>query len=618
MPIRLPPGYSVEDGKTVRHWSDKRGDHAEVVADGTFEVIKTIQYNDAPDQLFVAVRFTNSNETWHEVVLIPVKQTTGSGKKLLDFVPDWFVLLGTSPTKRLSFVQQTLNLQRAGIEEVIKIQRVGMGYHVSAKGTLFYVLGRQVINQPADEKIETTSPFHLRADQRRAYEPPGQSIAWSRKFCEQGPPQAALFVAALTAYIRPILKATNNLDRLGVYVVGESGTGKSSTAKLLCQLFKEESGATLSSDKSDIFRLMSTYRDMPFLIDDLNDSRIASAMNKKKERLSEILQQLSSTGVLAIRGETFNVGLTTPIVTAERLLNSHSSINRTLIIAYEKPFDADTMTWLQEHRNFYVDFLAGFICWICQHHSRLSKCVQSWNLSNPNVAIKKPDAIVGLPRLMRTFAILKIALELFLLHLREIYAVPQEDETSWRRLLEEGVNQAVFTDTLNQLRRENTEQERFFVDAVLDIFDEDEQQYKAKDKRVAASYEKYVEFNRQARIDGRIPRKLFFLSSDKAFYRFRGDDLVAYLTEKHGGQCRASKKAISAQLNNYGLLRPSGIELSYPVVEDSEHHYYSLRLDMVEEMRENRRKELHAAVDRALVDGGDIDYDMSRFVVKRR
>ena len=273
------------------------------------------------------------------------------------------------------------------------------------------------------------------------------------------------------------MEATGNFDRFGVYVVGETGTGKSSTAKLLCQLFKEESGATLSSDRTDVFRLMSTYRDMPFLIDDLNDSRIASAMSKKKERLSEILQQLSGTGVLAIRGETFNVGLTTPIVTAEILLNSYSSINRTLIIAYEKPFDADTMTWLQLNDNLYVDFLAGFICWICQHHTRLEACVRSWDFSHLGDGIKKPDDFVGFKRLMRTFTILRITLELFLLHLREVYTCPQEDEVFWRRLLEEGLNQAVFSDTLEQLRREGTKQERFYLDAILNIFDGELQAY---------------------------------------------------------------------------------------------------------------------------------------------
>lgn len=610
MTHNLPPGYSVENGKIVRRWTDKKGEHAAIVANGNIEVISVRQNTDNPDELFLTTRFTSSDVVRYEDILIPAKQITGNGKKLLDFVPDWFVLLAPTPAKRLTFLQQVLNFQRIEIKEVVKIQRVGPGYHMTDDGILFYVLGNTVINLPSDVNLETTSPFHLRIDQHNANEPSGQGIVWDRKFCEQGPPQAALFVAALTAFIRPILEATNNFDRFGVYVVGESGTGKSETARLLCSFFKEASGITLSSDKTDIFRQMSLYRDLPFLVDDLNNSNLANSMHKKRERLSEVLQQIASAGILSIRGETFNVGLTTPIVTAESLLKSYSTLNRILIISYEKPFDADTLTWLQQHRDLYTDFLEGFICWLCQRHTRLETCVRSWDFSHLDGGIKNPDAFVGFHRLKRTFTILKITLELLLLHLREVYAIPQEDEKSWRRLLEEGVNQAVFADTLEHLRREGTEQDRFYLDAILNIFDGEKQAYKAKDQLVAKSYKKYVELNKCAKIDWQITKKIFFLSSDGCYYRFRGDDFVEYLKQEYGSQCKPSKKAFSAQLGKYGLLQPYGGELSYPAIEDSDHHYYNLRRNVVEDMQKERHDELIAQVDKlAFGYGGNDDQD---------
>ena len=101
---KLPPGYTIENGITVRHWSDKKGNHTEVVAYGTIGAISVRQYSDNPNEMSLIVRFSNNDGTRCEDVPIPIKQLTGNGKKLLALVPDWFVLLGASPTKRLSFL----------------------------------------------------------------------------------------------------------------------------------------------------------------------------------------------------------------------------------------------------------------------------------------------------------------------------------------------------------------------------------------------------------------------------------------------------------------------------------------------------------------------------------
>lgn len=610
--IRLPPGHFVEDGRIVRRWMDKKGNHEEIVACGTIEVLSVGQYVDNLDEMFVTVRFVSNTAVRFQDVRVPIKQITGDGKRLLDYVPDWFILLGPSPAKRRSFLQQTLAFQRAEIEEVVKVQRVGTGYHTSDNGTLFYVFGDIVLNRPTGLNLEVTPTFHLRNQEG----PLGKGVSWVRRFCEQGPPQAAQLVATLAAYLRPIFEATNSFNRFGVYVLGESGTGKSETAKLLCSLFEETSGATLSSDKADLFLLMSTYRDMPFLVDDLNNSGIASATHKKQERLSEIIQQMSGTGILSIRGEVFDVGRTTPIITAETLLTNPSTINRVLIIRYDKSFNADDMTWLQQNHGLYLDFLKCFIKWVCQNHTWLEACVRSWDFSHLDDGIKNPDAFVGFHRLKRTFTILKITLELLLLHLCKVYSIPPKDEKSWRQLLEEGINQAVFSDTLEHLRKDSKTQDRTFVEAVLDIFDDEQQWHRAKDRLVAASYNQYVRLNKEARIDERVVRKIFFLSDDEKYYRFRGNDLLQYLTNQSDIHLNISKKAISAQLDHFGLLHPYGGELSYPVAEDSDHHYYSLRRSVVEELQKERQEEFFSKVSASAL---DIDAgDVQRLLVRRR
>lgn len=585
MEINLPSGYHIKDGQIVRHWSDKKGEHEELIANGTFEVIAIRQYVGTPNDSLVTVRFMSTAAKRFQDVQIPISEITGNGRNLLKFVPSWFVLLGSTPMKRLTFLQNALNLQRLEVTEITKVLLVETGYHFLNDGRLFYVMGDTILNPPVGVNLEITSHFHL----LNTNGTPGQGVPWVRRFCEQGSPQAAQFVATLTAFIDPLLKATKNRGRFALYVVGESGIGKSEGAKLLCSIFQEESGATLSCDKADIFRQMSLYRDLPFLVDDLNESHIATATNKKRERLSEILQQMSGTGVLSIRSETFDVGFTTPIITAEALILSPSTINRTLIISYDRPFNAEAMSWLQEHQGLYVGFLKGFVEWLCHNHPRLVECVRSWNFSNLNGG-RNPDAYVGFHRLMRTLKILKITIELLLLHLREVYAIPQEDERFWRRLLEEGVNQSVFYDTLEYLRKDSKMQERFYVDAVLDIFSDEDQRYKAKDRLVAKSFKKYVELNKQASINAQIPRKIFFESDDGDYYCFRGDDLIEYLTAQHNSDYRVSKKALSAQLDYHGLLQRQGGELSYPVAESGKRRFYHLRRNVVERLLAERRE----------------------------
>ena len=499
-------------------------------------------------------------------------------------MPSWFVLLETSPTKRLTFFQNALNLQRLEVTEIIKVVRVDAGYNLLNDGRLFYLLGDTILNPPAGVNLEMISHFHLRDIEGT----PGQSVSWVRTYCEQGSAQAAQFVATLTAFLDPLLEATNNRGRFAVYVVGESGSGKSESAKLLCSIFQEENGSTLSSDKSDIFRMMSDYRDLPFLVDNLNDSGIANAAAKKRERLSEIIQQMSGVGVLSIRAETFDVSFTTPIITAETLILSPSTINRTLIISYDRPFNAETMSWLQEHQGLFVGFIKGFVEWLCQNHTRLVECVQSWTFTNLNGG-RNPDAYVGFHRLMRSFKILKITIELFFLYLREAYAIPQEDEISWRRLLEEGINQATFSDTLEHLRKDSKAQERFYVDAVLDIF-ENEELLDKNNRLVAKSYRKYAELNRKADTYGRIQRKIFFESDDGDYYCYRGDDLIEYLTAQHDNDFRVSKKAVSAQLDYHGLLQRQGGELSYPIAESGKRRFYHLRRNVVEQLLAERRE----------------------------
>ena len=83
--IKLPHGYSVKGGQIVRHWKDKHGEHEEIIANGTFEVISIKQYIGTPDDPLVTVSFMSTTAKRFQDVDIPISEITGSGKRFLRF-----------------------------------------------------------------------------------------------------------------------------------------------------------------------------------------------------------------------------------------------------------------------------------------------------------------------------------------------------------------------------------------------------------------------------------------------------------------------------------------------------------------------------------------------------
>ena len=579
--VKLPSNFTIQSGRIFKKLNSKAGGW-ELFSNGAFQVSSAYMCHGSKE-VFLTVRFEDADGNHTDEITLSQTDLVRSGNGLLRLVPSWFVFYTPRLADQVDFIRSAINLQRADLP-IRTVFRVGPGYHIAPDGkTLFYVLGDQVIHAPKCTELVIDSCLHL-----RKYRPgkPSEGIRWVRRFCGQGPPQAAQFVATLMAFVRPLLELRGISSTFAIYVVGESGTGKSENAKLLCSIFQEQPGATLSSDKADIFRLMAAYRDFPFLVDDLNTSKTRAA-GKKKERLSELIGQLSSEGALMIRGERFDVHQTALVVTAEALPKGLSTLNRCAVVQYVGQFDPDVLKGLQDNKNRYIDFLVDFIGWICAKFDFLAEKVRTWDFRGLRTGTEKPEAFVGYQRVMRTYETLLVTLEIFLLYLSDSFSLPREDWQSWERLLREGINQSVFVDTLPRLRKENSEQGRAYVDAILDIFSS-EDQYRKEVKLVAKSYERFQQWNRQC---GQFyyGRKLFFRNGN--YYCCRGDDLVEYLSDFWNEKISysISKKAVSAQLDYHGLLQKRGGELSYPVAGGGKTRYYHLRADVLEQLLKERR-----------------------------
>ena len=554
----LPRGYHVKDGEIFH---GERPSEESKISNFLMRVTRCWTYEDDPDAVILDVQFRTKGgqETKQQ---IPVSALNDNN--LLRYIPGQCILFEPSRTNRLSFVRTLLNLQRSEIDSISVVRRVSMGYHNRGDGQLFYCLGDKIINAPSEMQLEVDGKLHLRKFSP-SNKPP---VMWVWKYCRQGLPQAAQFLSTMTAFIRPILKGVNINEHVCIYAFGESSTGKSEFAKLLCNIFEEKAGVSLSSDKSDIFRQMSSYRDMPFLVDDYNDSRIASASNKKRERLSEIIQPQSGGGKLVIKGETFDIDSVTPTITAEKLLKSYSTINRTILIEYDKIFKEDDLTWLQNNQGLYTTLLEDFIQWICVNHRELKDKVANWRFDNLSTRIQNPKAYVGLPRLNRTYQIIKITEEMFIMYLKDKYKIPPDNENKWRNQLDMSINQCV-QDTLEHIRKESPAEDRCYVDEILDIFAH-------RYELFARSYEEYKKVNKNAVKQGLQKPALFFRYGD--CFCIRGDDLLSLFKYSDKISYLPSKKTISAQLDFYELLRKQGGELSYPLNSKNKTRYYHFKV----------------------------------------
>ena len=223
-----------------------------------------------------------------------------------------------------------------------------------------------------------------------------------------------------------------------VYYYGSTGCGKTETIKLMTGIFEgNENIVSLSSDKETLYKL-SCFKETNVMIDDLNKTDSNRIREANEYKVSNILQQKSSSGMIKYKSEDARI-TSTIFITAEYPLKNHSTINR-CIIAEAPEIDMNKLTWLQETQSQYVEFVIDFIEWICNNFTSLTECVRKYiPLCNSDKNIDE-HAYSGTKRIMRTELILNVTRMLLMKFFTDDFGIVKNEADSFNEIFKHSIN----------------------------------------------------------------------------------------------------------------------------------------------------------------------------------
>lgn len=441
-------------------------------------------------------------------------------------------------------------------------------------GDLFYVIGKDVLPLASHAKEYVVQPEKYSAENPngiqlytrlpdRAHSKFEDIVSWIHTFCAQGPAQTALFLCAMTPYIKHILPDMFSEESMvHAYVVGETGVGKSEQIKLMAKISDGTVGINLESDMKEILAGLAAFRDRALQIDDLNKTASESVRAKKEAKVSSLLQMGSSAaGDICAKDVNVDLSNTALLISAEYVLPNYSTINRAILLHIREAFNSETLTYLQKYRGLYGRFLRYFISYICGYRKAVKKSVEDFynreTFHIPNVGAAEEYA--GFQRVFRHYEILRLT----------AYAVMGSLPVSKQReelagMFKEATDICI-GDTLEAVRKNAVTD---FVKSFLRIFEQD---------IVAESPKEYCHDK----------QFIFFLYKDYIY--FRGKDLTDYFLQVFSQTI--STKTISKELGKAGLLVMYGSSYSEKLPEKldekvggSGEHYYRINLNVLDHM----------------------------------
>lgn len=497
--------------------------------------------------------------------------------KLLKYIPDEFIMLASN-TQKQRFLTNLINsyiFDRTPTELYVLDQ----GFN-QVSGRMIYAMGDTVINADSPNYISHI-PYKIKphSDNKDYFK-------WLMRFSKMGDIFPVLLLAAIVPYIKPLLKESDiqgNTD-FSVYICGETGSGKTSVAKLLTSIFVGDKNTTsLSSEKEAIHKL-SELKDTCVLIDDLHKTDSSRLKSSIEAKLSDILHQKNSAGEIKYKSKNAKID-SMIFITAEYPPKNHSTINRCLV-AEMPEIDMNALNYLQETQTLYVEFIMDFIEWICKNFAELASCVNTYkNIYNTEINIDE-SAYSGVNRILRTELILNTTKMLFKKFLTEDLYITENETTSIDRIFKDSIKSCI-NETLNLVKREDDSSKRAYVDVLLNILSGQDNEF-----YVAKSFKEYKKFKRDKNDFHQkefTPQKIFFKEDD--YYCITGDDLIKFYQNLESFEHMPTKKAISAQFRNYGLLEFQGGELSFPLKgRKGKQRFYHLKLLVIAGMFSDTQK----------------------------
>lgn len=486
------------------------------------------------------IRFTLPSLNITKDVTIPMADV--KTKRFESYFPDAFVMNKVRFKDQAEFLRMKINAE-LGVQQSMKIL-IPQGFSRLGERWI-YTLGDCIMNNDENADYVAFNPAgtHLSDFNINNLQ---TSAEWCRLFLHQGPAHAALFLCALTPYIRPITEALQFPERtVNAFVVGPSGCGKTSFAKLLTNSWNgENAGINLGTDANVLYKDVANYIDQPILIDDLNLSSSSKEMEKKLHKLSELIQLSSSGGKTEVKHHTVDMDRLSLIITGEYTPSAATKINRCVLIKMSGELPTEELTRLQQNQKNFLSFVAVFVSWLIYNSDNLTAMIKQNEENNAFMfrgAHANASEYLGFARIMASHKLLMVVRLLLLEFFRSFRVYSEEKKyTKLAKILGEGINSAI-SDTLEAVRKEPEKSD--ILMAICKIFVSD------PDNIVTDDIRKYAQNE----------NKIFLHYLNR--YYFKSGLLIDYLNKKY--KCSITAKALSQELTQADLLYSIGGEKSF-------------------------------------------------------
>ena len=545
---------------------DKSGKDVDILEDD----VKVLCFlKDVNGRLYVKLSFQIPQEERSPTAIVPMKAV--NSKDLLNYLPENYVIRFASSLKQQAYMRYIIYEAQnvAPCYDMVK-----QGYNTGSHGELLYGFGDVIIGSQSP-KCFVWNPNELRANmslikKTRCMELFDWAYAWT-KHAEH---LAALLIVALSPFVYPILKDLSpQSEALNAYLVGKTGSGKSSFATLITDLFQgKEYSFSLIANKDAFYKLIKHRSHIPILIDDLNKSAASDCNYKKIGKLSEIIQTKSSAGIFDGDLSAEDMKKISLIITAEEALKAPSSMNRCVVIKFPYSFDAELLTEMQTN-NLFPTLVYRLVSWICHGREEICKRVANELL---NMKINLPyesitsagEARIGMS--YKTMLITQVVVMEFMKCCIGKEGRYMKKYNKLKERLTDGITEAV----RNTKEAARSLDENNVLTFFVDLFKYD------PDKVIAKSVDEYFNSN----------GKLIFCY--EGIYYFRGEEMQKYLKSRF---YTISNKRISDELQQEGLLYTRKKECSFPLPKKIRNHYkqgaeryYRIYADVMDSLVESK------------------------------
>lgn len=187
----------------------------------------------------------------------------------------------------------------------------------------------------------------------------------------------------VTSLLRELLFHEGVEQQFVLYIYGKTSTFKTTTAKYFFDIYRKKTGksvacADLSSSEVALETMVSEFKDCVFILDDLSPSDTKAEMNKKTNRVNNLIRTVSNCEIRYVQsgnnvtGKEIQCALA---LTAEYLPMVESIMNRTIILNTEEfPLSKETLNLYKNSPLLINNFTYCFLKWSVENAEK----IQEW------------------------------------------------------------------------------------------------------------------------------------------------------------------------------------------------------------------------------------------------